>query len=1126
MTSLPVCPNCGRPLQANTPAGECPACLLRIGLALADGGLAFATGAPPAEGLGSGAAPGPPDKRPRFVGEYELLEELAQGGMGVVYRARQDRLNRVVALKLIRAGELANEREVARFRAEAEAAARLDHPNIVPLFDVGEDAGRHFFSMKLLEGGTLSRRIAGPNPPFTPPEAAALVATIARAVHYAHQRGILHRDLKPGNILLDAEGRPHVGDFGLARRMDTDSAITQSGAIVGTPSYVAPEQAAGAKQLTTATDVYSLGAILYELLAGRPPFTGATVMETLQKVMDEIPVPPSRPWPDAPPPGTAPRRSITAHATPGDGQAEPGRGLDRDLEIICLKCLEKDPARRYSSAEALADDLDRWLLREPIQARPAGVAERARSWSRRHPARSALLALLAAALVGGAALLTLWARQARTHAERQRAAASLLASLLQGLGPQIAMARSSAETHRLLEDVTARIDQQFADQSETRTTLLVTVADTWEAVGEFHRAETVYHRALAARTGSTAGNDPWTDQILRGIGRCQRKSGQLEASETTLRECLARIRRLPPASTLETETLHELGVTLGQQRNFAAAESLLRDVLHRRLPFTEQAPAATAAAEFELAYVLSSSARTAQADPLLQDALRLQRRAFGDLHPEIAKTLRELARIRHEQKRWPDVESFLQEALRIERTLLGPAHGETLTTEWHLARSLRDRGRMAEAEQAYLDLLPRMESCWGPEHFAPLMFRASLARLQESRREESAAFTNLLHLLAADFEPDRIIRGLEGMLAPQQLHPVLAPTPAGPLTWRYSTNPPPTGWEQPGFPDGNWPQAPAPFGATDTLPQTAWDSSHLYLRTTFPRPPSATRLFLRARHDDGLACWINGVLVATNALWSYGSRWLYPVPNAVLQSLQPTNTLAVAVVNEDEGGHADVEVYASRGPAQPARLVEEEVTRQIEIHPDEVGWLRARGRVRLTLEDGSNAATDFARALKILEDRAATNSLPAVRLLALQGEAQLRVVGPHNGTDRHLATAAARAAVALLRDSRARLVQLISTNDWQHAEVSDLLGAALTEQARLLPETAGNLAEAEALLHSAWAVLDQTTRFPEALRPQRRQRMARHLAALCELKAASTGDLAARQEAARWHQAAGESASP
>lgn len=287
-------------------------------------------------------------------GDYELLEEIARGGMGVVYRARQRSLKRTVAVKMILSGRFASASERERFCLEAELAANLNHPNIVPIYEIGEHAGHHYFSMRLIDGGSLSRRLAQFRD--DPDAAARLLATVARAVDHAHRHGFLHCDLKPANILIDAEGQPHVTDFGLARRFDEGSSLTASSALMGTPCYMAPEQASGPRDaLTPAADVYGLGAVFYELLTGQPPFRAPTVMETVVLVLEREPPPP---------------RQVRA-------------GIPPELETVCLKCLEKAPRDRYASAAELAASLERYLRGEDVPGN--SLYRRLRRWTRREP---------------------------------------------------------------------------------------------------------------------------------------------------------------------------------------------------------------------------------------------------------------------------------------------------------------------------------------------------------------------------------------------------------------------------------------------------------------------------------------------------------------------------------------------------------------------------------------------------------------------------------------------------------------------------------------------------------------------------------------------------------------------
>ncbi|MBL9168384.1 MAG: protein kinase [Verrucomicrobiales bacterium] len=370
MSSQPIasnstCIRCGTLLAVGEVDGQCPRCLSQLLFQSAPGAEPAATGRGDL----------------RRLGDYELLEEIARGGMGIVFRARQISLNRTVAVKLMRDSALAGAEEVRRFRVEAGAAAKLKHPNIVAIYEVGDHDGQHYFAMDLVEGPNLAQRVR--ENPLPPREAACLVATIAEAVQHAHERGVLHRDLKPSNVLMDVDGRPYVTDFGLARSLEGDSSLTLTGQILGTPGYMPPEQATGQGSIGPAADIYSLGAVLYYLLTSRAPFVGGTPTETLRHVVEQEPVPPHLVNPEVP----------------------------RDLESVCLKCLSKRPSDRYPSAADLGADLRRFERGEPTHARPAGNTERLWRWCQRKPALStAIGCAVILGVVGVAGILWQWQR--------------------------------------------------------------------------------------------------------------------------------------------------------------------------------------------------------------------------------------------------------------------------------------------------------------------------------------------------------------------------------------------------------------------------------------------------------------------------------------------------------------------------------------------------------------------------------------------------------------------------------------------------------------------------------------------------------------------------------------------
>jgi TolB-like protein len=389
-----ICRKCGAKIFSDAPEGLCTGCVLESALGVIP------------ETVAGVADPGRADKLPRDeskaeplvrttakvfaakllgeLGDYELLDEVGRGGQGVVFRARQKSLNRIVALKVIGLGQWATRAHLKRFRLEAEAAASLDHPCIVPIYEVGERDGQCYFSMKFVEGGQLDEVVK--HTPLSIRQAVELIAKVARTVHYAHEHGILHRDIKPGNILLDANGAPHLTDFGLARLVESESTVTRTLEVLGTPSYMAPEQAAGNNtEVTGTTDVYGLGAVLYQLLTGHPPFTGGTTYETIKLLLETEPRP-LRLW---------------------------NPKVDRDLSTICLKCLEKDPQRRYPSALVLAEDLERWVKHEPIEARPIGVIRRGKKWLQRNPT-AAGIAVLSLALIAAVGVIV-WKSELFRH---------------------------------------------------------------------------------------------------------------------------------------------------------------------------------------------------------------------------------------------------------------------------------------------------------------------------------------------------------------------------------------------------------------------------------------------------------------------------------------------------------------------------------------------------------------------------------------------------------------------------------------------------------------------------------------------------------------------------------------
>jgi len=733
----------------------------------------------------------------RTVGDYDLFEELGRGGMGVVFRARQRSLDRPVAIKMLLAGALAGDSELRRFRAEAEAVARLDHPNIVPIYEVGCAHGLPFFSMRLVEGGSLSGRVAGlANDPRV---AARLAMTVAEAIHHAHQRGLLHRDLKPGNILVDPAGQPHVTDFGLAMRVRSGAGdgLTGSGAVAGTPGYMAPEQAGGRRdELTTATDVYGLGAILFAMLAGRAPFVGDSLMETLRQVCEREPTPPSR---------LNPR-------------------VGHDLETICLKCLEKEPKRRYGSALALAEDLGRYLRGEPVAARPVGPATRLAMWCRRRPAPAALAAGLAASMVAGAAGVGWnWLEVRRQKALLVAANADLVAesdavrdvneflgeSLLANASPDRYDAARKVTVEELLDRASEGVGRRFARRPAEEATIRRLIGNTYHATGALTKAGPHLERALglydrlhpadhptvlAARndlgclrldSGDPVGARPliaaaWegrrrvlgeshrdTLTSLNNLAAADRALGRPAEAERELRRCLEL--QEPALGTDDEDTLktiNNLGALLHDRGRSAEAADLFRRALEGRERRLRVDHPETLSTLGNLAAALLDEGDVEGAIGAWERALAAGRRVRGEHHPATLATRGNLGAARLRAGDLDAAESHLRAAWAGQRENPGEEHPDTVATVNNLAMVLVRRGKLAEAEAPTRAALESSRRRLGPDRLETARLTFNLGSLLADLKRPGEAVPLLLEALPifrAGLPPDRPERA--GLLA-------------------------------------------------------------------------------------------------------------------------------------------------------------------------------------------------------------------------------------------------------------------------------------------------------------------------------------------------------------------------
>jgi tetratricopeptide (TPR) repeat protein len=653
---------------------------------------------------------------PLPFGDYTLLEVLGSGGMGIVYRAHHAELKRDVALKQIITGPLATEADIQRFRNEAESAATLEHANIVPVHEVGENDGRHYLTMRLMEGGSLASHIN--DYPSDPRAAARLVAAVAHAVHHAHQRGVLHRDLKPSNILLDGAGAPHVTDFGLARRISDESTLTESGAIVGTPAYMSPEQAAGrVRDVTMATDVYALGAILYALLTGRPPFRGDSVLDTLDQVRSIEPESPRR---------LNPR-------------------VDRDLETIVLKSMAKESAARYGSAVEMAKDLENWMAGEPIAARPVGRLIKAWRWAQRNRVVAGLLAAVGVLSIAGVVeLFVSRAAIARKNVEisRQRdrakqAVDDMYTQVAERLLPNLpGMERTRRDflrkALRYYEDEASEGNGSNAVSRTERAKAYVRVGRIHKELSETSAAEQAYGEAvfLFEQLAKDYPDDPGPRyqlaECLNELGLvCWTRGDRARAKELFSRglaaaeESAVTFAGQPEFRHLIASNLHNLAVLQHEVGKLPDAEAALRRAIEVRRKLVLEAPGSLpyrhglAGDLVALAGILGDTSRqhprAEEAEQAFRQALQIYDRLEADFG-SMADTDTTAADLRNNlgdflvrTGRPEKAEAVLRQALAARERLAArfpdvPSLGAVLgVVQINLAESLRDQGRYTEA---------------------------------------------------------------------------------------------------------------------------------------------------------------------------------------------------------------------------------------------------------------------------------------------------------------------------------------------------------------------------------------------------------------------------------------------
>ncbi|MBL9199274.1 MAG: serine/threonine protein kinase [Opitutaceae bacterium] len=686
MSGAPPCPTCGLPVLD----GVCRPCAFAAALS----GLSTLS----SDDHVAAATPDAP-------GGYELIKELGRGASAVVWLARDKKLERLVALKLIAAGTDA--RLVQRLVREGQAVARLRHPHIVVVHAMGATATEAFLAMDFIDGGDLRRRLGGR--PLAPGEAAQLARKLADALAHAHAEGILHRDLKPSNVLLDAAGEPRLADFGLAAPLAGGGDLTLPGQVAGTPAYLAPELLTGAEHASPLSDLYSLGAVLYECLTGRAPFVGESAAAILGQIATVEPPPPRLLQP----------------------------GIPRDLETICLKCLHKIPGRRYASAQGLADDLGRFLRGEPIAARPIGRGEKFVRWGRRNPGTAVLAGVAASLLLTlaiGGPLVALRLARARGIAASEAAASKAVSEFLQqdllGQASPDNQPDREVKLRTVLDRAGKKIEGRFADQPQVEATLRQTLGGVYLSLGDYAATRIHYSRALEILRRQNGPEDPATLRLMSKLADLLRTTGQFAEADKLATETLElQQRTLGPEHPETVGTLNRLGIIRRYQGRFAEAQALYARALEIRRRISGPEHPQTLDVMNNLAVAYQMGGKLAEAETLQTETLQLRERVLGPEHPNTILSMNHLALIQKNAGRLAEAEVLCARALEIRRRVLGPEHPHTLLSMNTLATIYHDAAKFPEAGALYLQVIALQTRKVGGEHSDTLQTMSNLGAL-------------------------------------------------------------------------------------------------------------------------------------------------------------------------------------------------------------------------------------------------------------------------------------------------------------------------------------------------------------------------------------------------------------